>query len=282
MTTRPAPALAATTRLAATQLAVADLDRALAFYQDSLGLRLHGREPRTARLGAGGEDVLVLREQAGARRAGRHAGLYHVALLYPSRLELARAVKRLIATQTPIDGLSDHGTHEAIYLPDADGNGLELAADRPRERWPSLDAYGLGPKPLDLDALLAVAADEPQPPRRVEPGLATGHLHLHVGDVDAARDFYRDVIGFDLVFQMPRAAFLSAGGYHHHVAVNEWCGHGVPPAPAGVVGLREWTIVVTPEDLRAIAARVGATAAVDDGGLALRDPSGNPVRIVAA
>ena len=109
--------LAAATRLGATHLTVSDLDRSLAFYQDALGLRVHRHADGEAALGSGGDDVLVLVEQPGARPAGRHAGLYHVALLYPSRLELAYALDRIVRTQTPIEGMSDHGTHEAIYLP---------------------------------------------------------------------------------------------------------------------------------------------------------------------
>src|SRR5215510_6090357 len=186
-----APTLAATTRLGATHLTVSDLDRSLRFYQDAIGLRVHSHEDGRAALGAGGEDVLVLIEEPGAARAGRHAGLYHVALLYPSREELAFAVDRLIRTRTPVEGMSDHGTHEAIYLPDPDGNGLELAADRPREAWPELTAYGIGPQALDVRALYAQAGE----PRRQAEDVRTGHLHLHVGDLEAARAFYRDVVG---------------------------------------------------------------------------------------
>ena len=132
---RTAPALPAALRLGPVHLAVADLDRSIAFYEQSIGLRLHRRDDGVAALGAGAEDLVVLEHEPGARRAGRHAGLYHVALLHPSRLELARAAGRLVATRTPISGASDHGISEAIYLPDPDGNGIELAADRPRERW---------------------------------------------------------------------------------------------------------------------------------------------------
>ena len=128
--------------------------------------------------------------------AGRHAGLYHYALLYPSREELARAALRLAATRTPIQGASDHRTHEAIYLPDPDGNGIELAADRPRDRWPAGLGYDGGPAPLDFDALLATVEGE-TPPEHVGPGLAVGHLHLHVGDVERGLAFYRDVLGFE-------------------------------------------------------------------------------------
>src|SRR5262245_43830729 len=102
------PALAATTRLGATHLTVTDLDRSLAFYQDAIGLRVHANEAGVAALGVGGEDVLVLHEDVAAAPAGRHAGLYHVALLYPSREELAFAVDRLVKTRTPVEGMSDH------------------------------------------------------------------------------------------------------------------------------------------------------------------------------
>ena len=248
-------------RLGATHLTVSDLDRSVAFYQDAIGLRVNRQDDGVAALGAGDGDVLVLTELPGARPPGRHAGLYHVALLYPSREELARALHRIVATETPVEGMSDHGTHEAIYLPDPDGNGLELAADRPREVWPDLSTYGGGPQPLDVRDLYAQAGE----PRRQAEGVRTGHLHLHVADVDAAREFYRDVVGFDVMTEMPTAVFLSHGGYHHHVAANVWRGRGVPPAPPDAVGLRHWTIVL--ED--------GDDFAREEG--LLHDPSGNAV-----
>ena len=153
-----APTLAATTRLGATHLTVSDLDRSLRFYQDAIGLRVHSNEDGVAALGAGGDDVLVLVENPAAVPAGKHAGLYHVALLYPSREELAFAVDRLVQTRTPVEGMSDHGTHEAIYISDPDGNDLELAWDRPFDQWPR-DADGhvalvIDDAP-DVDAMLA-------------------------------------------------------------------------------------------------------------------------------
>src|SRR5579859_4969675 len=123
------PVLPAGLRLGAVDLIVSNLDRSVAWYQEALGLRVHAHQPARAELGDGADTVLVLHEDAEARPAGRHAGLYHYALLYPSREELARAAVRLAVTRTPIQGASDHGTHEAIYLPDPDGNGIELAAE---------------------------------------------------------------------------------------------------------------------------------------------------------
>ncbi|MCW3063686.1 MAG: Glyoxalase/bleomycin resistance protein/dioxygenase [Solirubrobacterales bacterium] len=273
-----APTLPATLRLGPVHVTVRDLDRSVAWYQDSLGLAVHGRDHGTARLGTGREDVVVLHEEPEARLPGREAGLYHYALLYPTREELARAAIRLAATRTAVQGASDHGTHEAIYLADPDGNGLELAADRPRERWPASLGYASGPAPLDLDDLLAtVAGEEPTP--RVAPGLEVGHLHLHVGDVDEALRFYRDVVGFELMARLPSAAFVSAGGYHHHLGFNAWRGEGVAPAQPGTVGLRHWTIVLDdPQALAALRDRIRAAGiAVEerDGGVLVRDPSSN-------
>src|SRR5919108_1540757 len=120
------PSLPASLRLGAVRLKVTDLDRSVGFYQEAIGLRLHGREDSAAAMGVGGEDLLFLSEQPAARPAGRHAGLYHFALLNPSRLELARAARRLMAARAPLSGASDHGISEAIYLADPDGNGIEL------------------------------------------------------------------------------------------------------------------------------------------------------------
>src|SRR5215213_71785 len=165
-----APLLPAALRLGAVHLTVTNLDRSVAFYQDAIGLRQHARDGDVAALGAGGEDLIVLHEAPFAKPAGRHAGLYHVALLHPSREELARALVRLANTRTFIEGASDHGISEAIYLPDPDGNGIELAADRPREAWP--ENWGeLRPQPLDMHGLIALVATE-EPSRHADPGLS--------------------------------------------------------------------------------------------------------------
>ena len=278
------PALPATLRLGAVHLTVSDLDRSIAFYEDAIGLRLHRRADSVAAMGVGEEDLLVLHEEPGARRSGRHAGLYHYALLFPSREELARAALRLVATRTPIQGASDHGTHEAIYLPDRDANGIELAADRPRERWPRPLDYAGGPHPLDLDGLLAAVAGE-EPRGEAGPGLAVGHVHLHVGDLERGLAFYRDVLGFELMTFMPgAAAFVAAGGYHHHLGFNVWRGEGVLAAPQGRVGLRHWTVVLEdPDQVAAVGERVraaGISTEEREGGFLVRDPWGIAVLFV--
>jgi catechol 2,3-dioxygenase len=287
-------------RLGPVHLTVTDLDRSVRFYEASIGL-LKGSDPLSGgdsrgltlppggdvALGVDGRDLLVLHEERGARPAGRHAGLYHFALLHPSRTELARAMQRLLATRTPISGASDHNISEAIYLPDPDGNGIELAADRPREYWGDLgDPTRIGgPTPLDLRDLLGPVADE-EPPAAASPELAVGHLHLHVGDVDRALSYWRDGIGFEVMTRFPSAAFIAAEGYHHHLGLNTWRGEGVPPQPDGVVGLRHWTIELPDEPaVAAVRERVEATGAEAEerpGGFRSSDPWRNTVEIVAA
>lgn len=283
-TTATTPTLPAGLRLGAVELTVAALDRAVAWYQNALGLRVHRHDADVAELGDGIETVVVLREDPQARPAGRHAGLYHYALLYPSREELARAALRIAATRTPIQGASDHRTHEAIYLPDADGNGIELAADRPRDAWPTDLGYARGPDPLDLEDLLATIDGE-QPRPQIGEGLRMGHLHLHVGDVDRGLAFYRDVLGFEEQANLGTAAFVSAGGYHHHLGFNVWQGRGVGPAPEHTVGLRHWTVRL-PEasDVAAVRARVeaaGIPVEPLDRGFRVRDPWDIALEVVA-
>jgi catechol 2,3-dioxygenase len=243
-------------RLGPVRLAVTDLDRAVDFYRRVVGLTVasRGREgaQEVAHLSAGGEDVVVLQEEPGARPAGkhaRHAGLYHVALNYPTRLELARTLRRIVETGVRI-GAADHATHEAIYLADPDGNGLELAWDAPRERWPTtLEEYmRVGREPLDFHGLLALTAHEPLAPSAA-PGLRVGHLHLHVGDVQV-----------------------------------QVAGEGVPPAPPDVVGLREWRIYLpTVADVDAARARLVAgrapVAAAGPDAFTTADPWGIPLRV---
>jgi len=271
-------------RLGPVHLTVTDLERSIPFYESAIGLQLARRDGAEAALGTGGEDLLVLTEEPSARPAGRHAGLYHYALLYPAREELARAAQRLIATHTTVGGASDHKISEAIYLPDPDGNGIELAADRSREHWGDLsDPTALGgPQPLDMVSLMALVEGS-EPPAHAPGDLRIGHVHLHVGDIDGALEFWRDLVGFEVMTQFPNAAFVAAGGYHHHLGLNTWRGEGVPPMPSGVVGLRHWTIVLeSPAEVAAVRERlVRGDAPVEErpGGFLTRDPWNNAALI---
>lgn len=286
--TAPGALLADATRLGGVHLRVRDLDASIPFYTRVIGLTVHERDDDAAlaTLGAGGEAIVTLHARPGARTPGREAGLYHVALLFGSREELARAARRVAESRTPIDGASDHGTHEAIYLPDPDGIGLELAADRPRSQWPSTDAiFGHGPAPLDIPGLFATIAHE-EPSERAETTLRVGHIHLHVGELEAQTRFYRDGLGFAVMARMPHAVFVSAGGYHHHVAYNLWRGPSVPRAGEDAVGLIHWTLETAgAAELDAVRARLrslGAEVAErDERSLLARDGAGIAVLVRA-
>jgi catechol 2,3-dioxygenase len=258
------------TRLGSVHLTVTDLDRTVGFMQDAIGLRLHRREDPEAAMGAGGEDVVVFHEDPGARPPGRTAGLFHYALLFPSRVELARALQRLAATRTPITGASDHGVSEAIYLDDPDGNGIELYRDRPREEWPpprrAGERVGMFTAPLDLDDVLAVVHGQ-DAVRHAEEGLRLGHMHLHVSRLEEAIGWYVDELGLEEMTRYPGAGFVAWDGYHHHLGINVWRGRGVPPAPEDAIGLHHW--VVHADD-------AGAEPRL------LRDPSGNAVLLAPA
>jgi catechol 2,3-dioxygenase len=274
-----APQVPDTLRLGPVHLIVSDLDGSIAFYERSLGLQLHDRDGDVATMGVGGEDLLVLVEEPGAASGGRHAGLYHFALLFPTRAELARAVKRLAAAYTRIEGAADHGVSEAIYLRDPDDNGIELYVDRPRADWPPPRQPGervaIYTIALDIQALVRTVRGE-EPRTLAGPGLRTGHLHLHVGDVERGLAFYRDVLGFEVMVNLGSAAFVSAGGYHHHLGFNVWLGSDVKPKPPHAAGLRHWTVLLEgADDVAEVRARVAAAGLAIEpytGGFLVRDP----------
>jgi len=279
--------LPASTRLGPAALTVTDLVRSIAFYEGAIGLRRRAGEAGRATLGTPARPLLELVEEPGARPAGRHAGLFHFALLHDSRRELARALRRVADAGVPLTGASDHGVSEALYLSDPDGNGIELYADRPRERWPAPGPgarVGMFTAPLDLGDLAAQAGEEP-PPHAGE-GLVMGHMHLHVGDLDAATGFYRDVVGLEEMVRLGDSAnFLAAAGYHHHLGVNTWQGAGVPPMPPDAVGLRHWTIETgDPAAVSALSDRAAAQGAEPealDGDVALAEPAGTKLLVRA-
>jgi catechol 2,3-dioxygenase len=278
-------ALPPSTSLGSVSLTVSDLDRSLAFYTERLGLTVHAREDGTSRLGAGGDDILVLVERRGARRVRGTTGLFHFAVLLPSREALALAFARLVDSRTPMQGAADHLVSEALYLADPDGNGIELYRDRPRDEWRWEDGeIAMATEPLDLDTLLEEGRAGTEGGGRLPAGTLLGHMHLHVARIAPAEHFYRDVLGFDRTCRFgPTASFLSAGGYHHHVAVNTWAGLDAPRPPEDAVGLREFVVRLPDSgEVERVTARVRAEGlSVEEGpaGPRVRDPSGNAVRL---
>jgi catechol 2,3-dioxygenase len=271
-------------RIGSVALGVSDLPRSADFYERVLGLPLIASEEGSAQLGPDPEHpALELTQIAGPTPLfPSSAGLYHVAWLHPTRSSLADSLRRVAETGWHFEGASDHGVSEALYLSDPDGLGIELYVDRPREQWerpPGGNGVNIVTLPLDLEDLLAQSSHEPTPAVPAETAL--GHVHLKVSEVPGAAAFYRDAIGFEEQAQLPSAAFLSAGGYHHHVGLNSWQSAGAAPAADSAPGLRRIGFELAgPEAIDALEQRLGerptGTAPVrDDGGaLRLRDPDG--------
>ncbi len=228
-------------RIRSVDLAVSDLARSIDFYERVLGMPVVSRGDEEALLGTDtASPALRLRQLAAPTMAPpTSTGLYHVAWLHPSRGALAATVRRALEAGWRFEGASDHGVSEALYLSDPDGLGVELYADRPRERWtPAPDGHGVDmyTLPLDVEDLLAQAPSAPE--ARIAPGTFVGHIHLKVADVARSVAFYGDALGFEEQARLPSAAFLAAGGYHHHVGLNSWQSEGAGAPPESAPGLR--------------------------------------------
>jgi catechol 2,3-dioxygenase len=271
-------ALPAETRMGPVHLTVSDLERSLAYYTGAIGLGVLSRDNGGASLGTGETELLVLVEEPGAPSARGHTGLYHFALLVPERRELARWLAHAARDRVPLTGLSDHYVSEAAYLSDPDEHGIEIYADRPRERWEGDVARTLTTLPLDVDSLLGELDDPATEPFEALPaGTVMGHVHFKVAGIPETIAFYRDLVGFDLMAALGgQAAFLSAGGYHHHVGANTWESAGAPPAPEGTAALRHATIAFPSADVRdAVLDRLQRERDETPDGPRVRDPSGN-------
>jgi catechol 2,3-dioxygenase len=284
-----APAIAADTSLGAVSLTVADLGRSRAFYETALGLSVRETDDRGLAFGVpGGVDLVRLHGDASAPSLDRRAtGLYHLAILFPTRLDLAHALARLAEAHWSLDGVADHLVSEALYLSDPDGNGIELYRDRPRTEWSYADGQlQMATLPLDLRSLVddLAAADGPQ--ATVPVGTVTGHVHLQVASIPDAEAFYHGVLGFDVTTRgYPGALFVSAGGYHHPLGLNTWHSAGSGPAAPGAVGLRSYEVVLPDRAERGrVLDRVRdagvAVATESKDSAAVRDPSGNLVVLV--
>ncbi len=275
--------IAADTAIGTVRLTVSDLDSSRSFYERELGMRALERADGTVELGAGGgEPLLVL---AGDRLAPvldpRRTGLYHLAILVPTRRDLAASLLRLARTRWPLQGASDHLVSEALYLADPDGNGIEIYRDRPRPEWPrDGEQLQMATLPLDLEDVLGEldsGVEEPLPA-----GTRIGHVHLQVANLASSEAFYSGVLGFDVAVRgYPGALFVSAGGYHHHIGLNTWHSRDAAAPAPGAIGLRSFEVHLPDEaSLRKVLDRVqaaGVQAQRVDGGTLVRDPSGNGV-----
>jgi catechol 2,3-dioxygenase len=286
-----AQSIAAATGMGAVDLAVTDADRALRFYRDYVGLTPIPGEGPELHMGAAGRQLLVLHPGAERPVVPRTSGLYHFAIVVPDRRELARVVGRLARLQWD-QYPTDHVMTKANYLWDPDGNGIEIYTESPEDGTMGFangtfvvrDKDGRersGRDPIDLEELFSHLRpgdpiDAPMPP-----GTKMGHVHLHVADVEDALRFYHELVGFDVMGHVGSMGFVSAGGYHHHLGLNEWAGQGARPAPAGSAGLRHFTVELpTQSDLKDVVDRLeyGQVRVAEEGsGFVAVDPSANRV-----
>jgi catechol 2,3-dioxygenase len=271
-------------RVGRVRLAVSDLERSLEFYVGVIGFEVLERRETGASLGVKGSRwvLLELEERAGlAPLRGRRLGLYHFAVLLPSRVTLGAFAVHLGRLGVRA-GASDHLVSEAFYLVDPDGLEVEVYADRKRSQWPRVDGHlRMAVDPLDVEGLVRSAAGVIWDGSPV--GTTIGHMHFFVGDLEAGRAFYQAGLGMDLMVAYQDAAlFLSAGGYHHHVGINVWA-RGSEVAGEGDPRLLDWELVVpAEEDVRSVAGslREAGFVAVDGEGVQFRDAWGIEVKVV--
>ncbi len=279
------PILPAGTRIGAVALTVRDLLKMRNFYAGVLGLQVLDGQGEVI-FAAGGAPLFRLQESPEAQYFPTRPGLYHTAVLLPSRVALARLLYQLAERGCRLQGASDHGVSEALYLADPEGNGIELYSDRPQGEWPR-DERGeleMVTGPLNLDQLIFELKGRLEPWTGIAPEARVGHVHLQVNDLAKAEQFYTQVIGLELQQRYgSQAAFLSAGGYHHHVGINTWQSLDSPVRPQSAAGLRYFELLIPGSDaLAGVLARARQAGIPSEGygeGWLLRDPSENGVVI---
>ena len=266
-------------------LKVSNLEKSLLFYKDIIGLTVEEKTINQASLKAGtGEPFLYLEELSEVEKKNRRTtGLYHFAILVPSREELGSVLKHLLKTGYPLQGASDHSVSEAIYLADPDGNGIEIYRDRDSDEWDWEDNY-VQMDTLQMDAEGVLAAGRNLEWKGLSSGTILGHIHLHVADLKETIDFYVKGLEFDIVLKYgSQAYFLSTGSYHHHIGLNVWNGIGAPQPEKNHVGLKYYDIIIpNNQELQKVKenlSALGVNYKEENGVIIANDPSGNTVRL---
>lgn len=281
------------TNIASVSLNVANLENQINYYQQVLGLHLHWKDGNQASLGNGQDELFRFYEKPDYKRYRGTTGLYHFAVLFPNQAEFARAVARLYQLQVP-NAPTDHIQTKATYFDDPEGNGIELYTESPEDgHWVMTDqnyvAYRTdgslsnGREPMDLERLFSHLKKGQDISVPVSQETKIGHVHLYTSNVGPAVDFYHGILGFDIMGRSSnyKMAFVSAGGYHHHIGLNAWQGEGAPFAPSDALGLKYFTVNLPNQAaLSEVISRVENAEIpfekVDDGVL-LYDPSQNGV-----
>jgi catechol 2,3-dioxygenase len=274
-------------RIGKVALVTRDLAQVSRFYREVIGLRVMEEKPGSVRLGTGSSVLLELRHEPDARiRSPREAGLFHTAFLLPSRADLGAWLDFAAQRRVVIHGASDHLVSEAVYLSDPEGNGIEIYADRPSSAWPRMGdgMFAMPSEPLYLQDLLRAGANRPW--SGFPEGGIVGHMHLLVGTIAPAENFYADLLGFDVTCRYPGGSFYGSGGYHHQLATNIWNSRGAAPITGTATGLAEFELIARDEAVVAATRerllRAGYPMADGDRGLHIHDPWGIPIHLKAS
>ncbi|MEH7073123.1 VOC family protein [Neobacillus drentensis] len=262
---------------------VKNLDYSLTFYQDIMGFQVLEKSEHKAVLTTDGKNPLLTIEQLKdvMPKTERSTGLYHFAILLPSRADLSVFLRHMVQSGYPL-GAADHYVSEALYLNDPDGNGIEVYRDRPSSDWNWKNGLvEMATEELDGNGILAESDEEWS---GLPAGTLMGHIHLHVNNLQKAEEFYTKGLGFEVVSYYPQAAFLSTGKYHHHIAINTWQGEGAAIPPENSLGLKWYSLVFPDETVRERAVnqlkQLGARITEEADFFVTEDPSGNQIRLV--
>ncbi|MFN7251542.1 MAG: VOC family protein [Anaerobacillus sp.] len=272
------------TYISQVNLKVQNIERSIIFYKEVIGFKVLEQSERTAKLTADGKSVLLSIEQPDdvVPRQGRTTGLYHFALLLPTRSDLAKIVLHFEKIGVQL-GSSDHLVSEALYLSDPDGNGIEIYVDRDPSEWNwNNGEVEMTVDPLNFSDLLSYG--KLQSWKGLPAETVIGHIHLHVSELKRTEEFYIKGLGFEVVNRFgTQALFISDGKYHHHIGLNTWNGVGAPTPPPNSVGLQLFTLMLSSEEKKnkiiAQLKAVGASVTEENGSIVTTDPSGNRIRL---
>jgi catechol 2,3-dioxygenase len=273
-------------RVGMVTMRVRQLDPIADFYRDLLGLTVMERSGTAALLGSGGVKLLALEAHPDAATESRSAaGLFHTAFLMPTRKDLARWLVHAATNRVPFSGFADHRVSESVYLDDPEGNGIEVYADRDPSLWQwSAGTVTMATDQLNIDDLLTLTDTRTSDYAKAPDGLRIGHVHLRVGDIAQAENFYHGTVGLDPTRRRNGASFLSSGHYHHHLGMNVWQSAGAGRRDERATGLAWFSLEVEKQDLLAAQEerlrKAGAQLAPVENGLEAVDPWGTRVRLV--
>ena len=270
-------------KIGLTTLKVKNLLGMVDYYTQAIGLSLLGKDSASAVLGIEADNLPILKliHKPHGTAYPNATGLFHLAILLPTRADLGHWLKHFAQTRQ-LDGAGDHLVSEALYLYDPEGNGIEIYRDRPRSEWPTgpNSKIKMDTLAVDIPAVLAEAPDEPV--ETMPSGTIAGHVHLQVDDVSKAQSFYHTVLGFETTeYFSNQAGFFGAGGYHHHIGANVWRSRGAAPPPADALGLDRYELIFSSQaELDHVVERLSAAGidyAENDAAVEVRDPAGTLV-----